>query len=185
MCYGTMNIFYFFLNWLCLFLSCRKLPNGMLPFCVNKLIFTKIWLIVIFPSKLSSFHFVEYFAVLLLDIQQLPYLTFQGNRTCTHITKRKSTYRRMIPGVALTFRHGFCSSSCFGVPLPRASRLRCCEKRRNSRRSSSCKALQYRASLSCGGNWCRSCFIRWRSPTLFTYGTFASGMPLKYKWTCE
>lgn len=40
-------------------------------------------------------------------------------------------------------------------------------------------------SLSCGGNCCKSCFTRYRSPTLFTYGILSSGIAEKYKWTCN
>lgn len=36
-------------------------------------------------------------------------------------------------------------------------------------------------SLSCGGNCWRSCLTRYRSPTLFTYGTLSSGIVEKYK----
>lgn len=38
-------------------------------------------------------------------------------------------------------------------------------------------------SLSCGGSCWRSCFTRYRSPTLLTYGTLSSGTAEKYKWT--
>ena len=66
------------------------------------------------------------------------------------------------------------------LPRPRASRFLRELKRRSSRFSSSLSPLQYRASLSCGGNWWRSCFIRYFSPTLLMYGILSSGRELMY-----
>lgn len=51
-----------------------------------------------------------------------------------------------------------------------------------------CKSFEFHlhvklTSLSCGGSCWSSCLTRYRSPTLFTYGTLFSGIVAKYKWT--
>lgn len=76
-------------------------------------------------------------------------------------------------------------SSWLACPRPSASRFRCAANTLSSRFSSSVSPLQYRASLSCGGSCCSSCFTRSRSPALPAYGILSSGSALKYRCTCD
>lgn len=76
-------------------------------------------------------------------------------------------------------------SSWLACPRPSASRFRCAANTLSSLFSSSVSPLQYRASLSCGGSCCSSCFTRSRSPALPAYGILSSGSALKYRCTCD